>query len=118
MALTEIYRGADEVINITLKDSAGDPIVISSLDDVIVSIYQTKETIIQQFKVSDSSLIITNDNAGIVTANLDRDNTANIPLRRLFIEVVAEISNSDFESGSQRMIISDIVLADLKNSVI
>ncbi|CAB4218451.1 hypothetical protein UFOVP1605_27 [uncultured Caudovirales phage] len=118
MSLPIIYKGADEVINITITDSAGAPITISTLSDVIVSIYQTREQIIQQWSIGNSDLVVVNDAGGIVQANLDRDNTTEIPLKRLYLEVVAELSNSEFESNTQRMIVSDIDLADLKNSVI
>jgi len=113
-----IYKGSDEVINITITDANGAAIPISNTEEIIVSVYQTKEDIIQQWLLSDGSLITVSDANGIVQANLDRDNTAEIPLRRLFMEVVVEITDTDFEANAQRMIVSDIVLADLKNSVV
>jgi len=113
-----IYKGSDEVINITITDADGVAIPISDTEEIIVSVYQTKEDIIQQWKKSDSSLVTVSDVNGIVQANLDRDNTAEIPLRRLYMEVVVEITDTDFETNIQRMIVSDIVLADLKNSVV
>lgn len=118
MSAPIIYKGSDEVINITITDADGVAIPISDLTECIVSVYQTKEDIIQQWLLSENSLLIVNDSAGIVRANLDRDNTIEIPLRRLYMEVVAEITDTNFETNTQRMIVSDIVLADLKNSVV
>lgn len=112
-----IYKGSDSNIVVTVKDYTGEALTISDLIDVVVSAYQTKSEIIQQWKVSDSSLVIVTDNEGIVQANLDRDNTENLPCKRLYLEVKIIASNTDFESGEQVSIISDIVLADLKNSV-
>jgi hypothetical protein len=118
MSTPIIYKGSDEVINITITDADGLAIPISDLTECIVSVYQTREDIIQQWLLSDTSLIVVNSASGIVQANLDRDNTTEIPLRRLFMEVVAEITDTNFETNTQRMIVSDIVLADLKNSVL
>ena len=118
MSVAIIYKGSDEVINITITDADALPIPISDLDECIVSVYQTKEDIIQQWTLSSGSLITVDDAAGIVQANLDRDNTTEIPLKRLYMEVVAEIADTNFEANTQRMIVSDIVLADLKNSVV
>jgi len=118
MAIPIIYKGADEVINITITDADGNAIPISDLEEIIVSIYQVKETVIQQWLLSDNSLVVVDDAGGIVQANFDRDNSDTIPLKRLYLEVVAELANTDFESNTQRMIVSDIVLADLKNSVV
>lgn len=115
--MKEIYKGADEVINVTITDGTN-PIVISDCEDVIVSVYQTKSDIIQQWKISDGSLKTVNDAGGIAQANLDRNNTADLPERRLYLEVVVEIANTDFEAGIQRMIQSDIAISDLKNSVL
>lgn len=118
MAIPIIYKGADEVINITLTDADGNPLVVSSLSEVVVSIYQVKETVIQQWKKSDNTLITVSSSGGIVQANFDRDNSDTVPLKRLYLEVVAQIADANFEGGFQRMIASDIVLADLKNSVV
>lgn len=112
-----IYKGSDENINVTVKKIDGSALTISDLVDVVVSAYQTKSEIIQQWKVSDGSLITVADDEGIVQANLDRDNTENMPCKRLYLEVKVISTNSDFESGEQVAIVSDIVLADLKNSV-
>jgi len=117
MSVPIIYKGQDEIIQLTLTESGGSAITISILSDVIISVYQTKDDIIQQWKISNSSLIVISDAGGIVVANLDRDNLMNIPLKRLFFEIAVIVSNSDFEDGIQKIIKSDIVLADLKNSV-
>ena len=118
MSTPIIYKGSDEVINVTITDADGVAIPISDLSEVVVSVYQTKEEIIQQWLLSEGSLLVVNDSAGIVQANLELDNTIEIPLKRLFMEVVVEISDTNFETNTQRMIVSDIVLADLKNSVV
>ena len=117
MSVAVIYKGSDMNINITLNAPDGSALVISDLIDVVVSVYQTKEEIIQQWKVSNGSLIVIEDADGSVQANLDRDNTVNLRLKRLYLEVKVIGTNSDFESGEQVAIVSDIVLADLKNSV-
>ena len=111
-----IYKGEDKNILITVQ-SEGVVMPISNISEMIVCVYQNKEEIIQFWKLSDNTLVIIDDANGIVSANLDRDNLDNIPMKRLFLEIAIEFSNASFESGLQRLITSDIVLADLKNSV-
>lgn len=111
-----IYKGADEQINITLTDDEGALIPISSCVNIIVSIYQTKGEVIQQFQLADLSLKVV-DNNGVVQANLDRDNTIHLKAKRLYLQVSLAIENDAFESGVMNLIKSDIPLADLKESV-
>lgn len=118
MSLPIIPKGADEVIEITLTDVDGNPINPNDCNDVIVSVYQTKEDAIQQWKMSDDDLVIVGDGStGKVQVALDRNNTAKLPEKRLFLEVCIETANDDFENNTQRQIATDIALADLKNSV-
>lgn len=117
MALPVIYKGSDERIRITLTDADGVALNPDDLEDIIVSVYQKKETPIQQWKLSDGDVKVDDADDGIVSVYLDRDNTKDIPEMRLFLEVIAELENTEFEDDTQRMIVSDIALADLKNSV-
>jgi len=115
MALTEILKGSDEVIQITITDGT-DPIDLATADDITVSVYQRADVIIQQWKLSDSEVIITDASNGICTVNLDRDNTENLESKRLYIQVDLQLVNAGFEDGV--MIEKDIKpLCDLLNSV-
>lgn len=112
-----VFIGSDEIIEVTIKDSDNSPINIGSLQDIIISCYQTKEDIIQQWILSDSQVTVVNESAGIVSVNLDRDNTKKLRLKRLYLEIAVKIANASFEDGYSLQKVSDIALADLKNSV-
>lgn len=110
-----IYKGSDEVIQITITNGT-DPIDLGAVDDIFVFAYQTKEDIIQSWTLGDGDVIITDAANGICKVNLDRDNTKNLPEKRLYIEVDLQLVNTDFEDGV--MIEKDIKpLCDLLNSV-
>lgn len=115
MALAIMYKGSDEVIQITVTDGT-DAIDLNTVEDITVSAYQTKEDIIQQWKLSDGDVTITNASAGICKVNLDRNNSATLPEKRIFIEVALTLVNTDFEDDIS--IEKDVKpLCDLKNSV-
>jgi len=115
MALVTKYKGSDEVIQITITDGT-DPIDLSTVEDITVSAYQTKEDIIQSWKLSETTVVITNASLGICKVNLDRDNTMNLPERRIYVEVDLTSVNAGFEDGVS--IQKDIKpLCDLLNSV-
>lgn len=115
MSFPIIYKGSDEVIQITITDGT-DPIDLATVEDVSVYCYQTKENIIQSWKLSDGGVTITNASLGICKVNLDRDNTLKLPSKRIYIEVDLTLVNADFEDGIS--IEKDIeALCDLENSV-
>lgn len=111
-----IYKGGDKEINIALK-YGGSSVPISDILDITVSVYQTKSEIIQQWKVSNGSIEVVDDAGGLIRMYLDRDNTINIPAKRIYMNIVFEFTNSSLESSIQKVVQSDIVLADLKYSI-
>ena len=111
-----IYKGGDNEINITVMYS-GSPVTISDIMDIVVTAYQTKSEIVQQWKISDNSIEVVDDSAGEVRMYLDRDNTINIPPKRLYMDIVFEFNNNNFEDGIRKVVTSDIVLADVKYSI-
>lgn len=111
-----IYKGGDKEINIAVKYS-GQPVTISEILDITVSVYQTKSDIIQQWKKSNDSIEVVDDAGGLIRMYLDRDNTIKIPAKRLYMDIVFEFTNSNLESSIQKVVQSDIVLADLKYSI-
>lgn len=118
MGLPVIPKGADEVIEITLTDADENPINPNDCEDLIVSVYQTKDDILQQWKLSDDEITISGDGStGVIQVALDRDNTAKVDEKRIFMEIAIETENDEFEDGIQRQIATDIPLADLKNTV-
>lgn len=116
MAVEILFQGSDEVIEVTILDGDGNAINPNSTSDIIISCYQNKEVIIQQWKKSASQVDIVDAVNGVVSVNLDRQNTLNLPLKRIYVEVAIQITNADFQSGYSLEKQSDIVLCDLKNS--
>jgi len=111
-----MYKGSDEVIEITVTSDGTTAIDLATADDIIVTCYQTKEEIIQQWTLGDGDVIITDASAGECKVYLDRDNTINLPEKRIYIQVDLQLVNANFESGVS--IEKDIEpLCDLYNSV-
>lgn len=111
-----IYKGGDNEINVAVK-YGGVAVTITDILDITISVYQTKSEIVQQWKVSNGSIEIVDDAGGLIRMYLDRDNTINIPAKRLYMDIVFEFTNSNLESSIQKVVQSDIVLADLKYSL-
>ena len=100
MAVAKLYKGSDSVIQFTVTDVVTElPIDLADCDDITVSAFQKSDSIIQQWKLSDSEVTITDASNGICQVNLDRDNTADLPTARVFGEVILNYVNADFEGG-------------------
>lgn len=116
MALAIMYKGSDEVIVITVTSDGTSPIDLNTVEDITVSAFQNKEDIVQQWKLSDGDVTITDASNGVCKVNLDRKNSATLPEKRIYIEVDLTLVNSDFEDDIS--IEKDTKpLCDLKNSV-
>lgn len=113
-----LVRGSDEIIEVELLDNGDNPINPNDCTDIIVSVYQLKEDVLQLWKLSLGEVSIYDAANGLVHVKLDRLNTTNIPIKRLFVEVALYFSDADFEGGVQIQKQSDIPLADLINSVL
>lgn len=118
MSLPIIVTNSDNVIELTITDSAGNPIDLAEVDDVEVAVYCRKENIIQHWKQSLNQVTIVDAPNGIINVVLDRANTSTLSPNRLYAEIVVKIPDVRFESGYQLMIESDIAIADIINSAI
>lgn len=116
MALPVMYKGSDEVIQITVTTDGTTPIDLNTVEDITVSAYQTQADVIQSWKLSEGGVVITDAANGKCKVNLDRNNSSTLPEKRIFIEVALTLVNTDFEGDIS--IEKDIKpLCDLKNSV-
>ena len=116
MSLATIYKGSDEIIEITVTTDGTTPIDLNTVNDILIVAYQTKEDIIQSWQLSDSTVIITDASNGVCKVYLDRDNTINLPEKRLNLQGSLKLVDSDFEDSFSIEI--DIVpLCNLLNSV-
>lgn len=112
-----LTRNSDEIIEVELLDFEDNPINPTSCQDIIVSVYQLKDDVLQQWQKTLGEVSVYDAANGLIHVKLDRLNTKNIPLKRLFVEVALYFSDADFEGGVQIQRQSDIPLADLINSV-
>lgn len=112
-----MYKGSDEVVVITVTSDGTTPIDLATADDIFVYAYQTKEDIIQSWSLGEGDVVITDASNGVCKVYLDRDNTSQLPEKRIYIEVDLKLVNANFEDGFSLEKQSDIPLCDLKNSV-
>lgn len=116
MAFPLIYKGGDEVLNITLTDSTGAAINPNDCEDITVDIYQKKEFVVQQFKLSNATIIIQNEDTGQIRVMLDAESTSKLDAGRVYMQVILEINNVQFDK-IQKFVKADIPICDLKESV-
>ena len=114
MALPVISSKSDNVIRITLTDSAGDAIDPSGLASIEIGVYQKREVVLQKWE----SVTVVDGANGICEVYLDKANLGKIEGKRMFIEVAIGVTNANFEDNIQRMVATDIALCDIALSVL
>lgn len=116
--MSEIVRKSDNVVQVTINGSDGNPITISGLNDLEITVYQGAKKIIQQWRISNGNITIVNDAGGIVSVNLDRAkltvNKTNI--EKIFLEVAASFTDAEFVDGIRREVDTAIELALVEDS--
>jgi hypothetical protein len=114
--MSTLARKADAVITVTVVGSDGNPLVISTLEDLEIVAYQKPRTIYQRWKLSDAQITVTNDAGGIVDINFNRSATKATQVRDLFLEVIASFTDADFADNVRREVCNDIELALIVDS--
>lgn len=114
MAFPIISSNSDNVIELTLTDENGDPINPTGLQGIEVAVYQKREVVLQKW----DSVTTTDGANGKCEVYLDKANLKGISGKRLFLEVAIEVTNSNFADNVQRMVATDIPLADVALSVL
>lgn len=116
--MSEIVRKSDNVIQITVNGSDGNPLTISDLSGLEITVYQGAKKIIQQWTTADGNITTVDNTAGIVSVNLDRTklsvNKTNID--KIFLEVAALFVDADFTDGIRREVDTAIELALVEDS--
>lgn len=115
-----ITTNSDNTIQFSLLDSEGAAIDPTSEDvqDVIIAIYQNKDVVLQKFSLEAGTVIVDDAVNGLVSANVDKANLKGIFKKRIYGELVLVLNNNNFAGNSQRIVITDIVIADVKESVL
>lgn len=115
-----IPRKSDSVIQVTVNGSDGNAITISGLADLELVVYQKPKDIIQRWLMSDGDVTTIDDANGIVSVNLDRANSklmnAQNQNNKCYLEVIASITDADFEDNIRREVDTAIELALVEDS--
>lgn len=115
--LDKIVQGSDITISMTLTNTDKTPIIIDDVVNIIVYLYQKRESILQRFSISDGNIAVTDSDAGKIAMLIDRAATENISTDRLYVEVEIVIPNTLAANNEQHIKVTNIPLADLINSV-
>lgn len=116
MALVKIPLGDDHVINLALTEN-GTAMDLDDANDIIVKLYQRRETILGEYSLTDGSVEIISANDGTCKINVPRSDFENVPTGKLYAQVRVEIDNIDFESGVKVSTLTDILLGELVYTV-
>jgi hypothetical protein len=113
-----IVRKSDNVIELTINGSDGNPITITGMADLEVLVYQKPKTIIQRWLLSDAEITIVNDAGGVVSVNFDRANTKllNFKIENCKLEVIASFTDANFADNIRREVDTDIELTIVEDS--
>lgn len=109
IAETPVYRFEDKTINITLKDSTGAVIDLSSgFDNIVIFIYNADDTILQKYSRTTTegwqAIDTTNQATGVLSFLLDSDTTKLASLTKKYIEVLARKTDGDVPDSKYDLI--------------
>lgn len=116
MAIPIVYTNADQAVQIKAVDANGDPILYADASEIVISVYQSRDTLLQQFKKT-AGTIVGNDTDFTYTIFIDKRNLSKGSEKRTNLEVSITVNNEAFPSGYQTMTASDIPIFDLKKGV-
>lgn len=115
--MTQIQTGSDHTIQLTIVDSAGVAVDLDNADDISVKIYQKRQTILAEYSLADSSVVIISANDGRANVYVNRSSLTNVSDGKLYAEVTVDMDNVNFEDNVKRSIVSNILLGEVKVSV-
>lgn len=117
MAVATIVQGADSTIQLTINDSNGNPITISTLENLSFFVYQKRENILGEYSLGESTISITDDFNGKVAIYFPREQSEGAVIGDLFCEIWVDVQNANFSSGFKRNKFSDVKIGKVINSV-
>ena len=113
-AVKQLVQGSDLTINIQLIGVDGEPIQVNNCDDIVLYLYQQRENILLQIDKSEMTTV--SNILGKLRAQVLGSTTENIT-GRIFVEVVANVINLNWDAGVEVIKFPPIVVCDVINSV-
>lgn len=109
MGVSKMRRNTDKKIYVYSKNkSTGAAIPISSLYNIIVNLIHNNETVLAKYSLltlaDHYDIAIENDSEGIVSFNFKRVDNKDAEVGLIYIEVILQISNANFENGYMQQI--------------
>ena len=113
--MNTIMTGADFPMTLTLKNDDGTAININNLNTLQILVYQKKEQVIQSWDL-DAGVTVVSASDGQVSIILDRTNTAGLPEKPMYMEVIYGVVNSDAVEGELLVSSAPKLIANVVNS--
>lgn len=114
--MTDIPNGSDFTIQLTIEDENGNGVNIGNCDDIIVYLYQKREYVLAEYKLSDNQIVVIDAINGIVAIYAE-GNVIEVQEGKLFCEAVIDIVDANYDKGYKRNILSDILIGKIVNSI-
>lgn len=119
-ATDEIKRGSDSTFNLTLCDSDGVAIDISTLSGIVAEVYQIKNSI-EQFSLNTQAgftdIVIVDGPNGKIQLNVDGANTRKAKVgKEVLLEVKTQAVDLNFPDGTAEIILGPFIIATMVDS--
>lgn len=118
MATEQIPNGQDTTILFTIQDVNGNPIDINNCPEIVVAVYQKRETVLSTYKKTLSTVDVLDAANGQVAVYVTKKVTSKTLEGRLYAEIAVDVTNTSYPDNKKRSIITKIIVGDIVTSVL
>ena len=104
--------GTDHTLKFALSVNS-EPLYLTGVEEIEVKVYQMKSNILANFLLSDNEVEITSFINGQCQCFLAKESITNIPIGKLFIQISVDVPNENFDSGFERLILTETEIGEL-----
>ena len=104
--------GTDHTLQFALAVNS-EPLDLTGVEEIEVKVYQMKSNILANFLLSDNEVEITSYINGQCECFLAKESITNIPIGKLFIQISVDVPNVNFDSGFERLILTETEIGEL-----
>jgi hypothetical protein len=104
--------GTDHTLKFALAVNS-EPLDLTGVEEIEVKVYQMKSNILANFLLSDNEVEITSFINGQCECFLAKESITNIPTGKLFIQISVDVPNVNFDSGFERLILTETEIGEL-----
>jgi hypothetical protein len=107
--IPKIIQNSDQAVQFEIKDTAGLPVVISSIDSLLIQAIRDDGFELQEFSTALNNIETVNDTLGIVKVILSRENLTTDRNRFVSFRVTVNVADMDYFNGIKSTVL------DIKN---